>query len=327
MATRTSPFRPLSSYLYFSLFMLLFVFSNCKKEKISIEWEELNSGTDINLTAVHFTDELTGHIVGGVTWFSGSYLQTNDGGDTWTVEEISNKQFFDIEFNANGIGHAVGIDGYLFSATESPYDEWTFHRMPRWDILRGVCFNSRNEGVLVGGIAFAEGAIMVVAPDYTVPVKDTFPNQLEAVCYSDDNTIHAVGYGLVLRSTDAGQTWVETETSDDFFQAITFPSSSIGYIVGYNGTILKTTDSGSSWKQLRNGDAIAVSDQPFTGMHFADTDNGYIVGEKGICWRTYDGGENWETLDLPDIDFNDVFIIEDKVYLVGKKGRIIRFNN
>lgn len=317
-----------SPTLWLLLPILGFFFFACEKkeETIEVEWQQLSAETSTSLQAVHFTDALTGHVVGGDTWFSGSYLQTKDGGNTWTVDEISGKQLFGLHFNENGLGNTVGIDGFLFNTRSSDnFDFWNFHRMPRWDILRDVCFNSRNEGVLVGGVAFDEGAIMVVDTNYLVPYIDTFPNQLNAVCYSDDQTIHVAGYGLILRSTDGGQSWIEHPLFGDFFQAIEFPTPNVGYMIGYNGTILKTTDNGENWDFLRKGDNINVSDQPFLGMHFMDEQNGYIVGEDGLCWRTSDGGDQWQSIKgLPRVDFYDVFVLEEEAYLVGDEGTIVR---
>lgn len=307
-------------------------FFACKKEEtIKVNWVELQSPTDIDLSSVYFTSPDHGHAVGGLTWSKGVYLHTTDAGASWKKEDIADKRLFDLHFNEQGIGHTVGIDGYLFSNdftnNNLPFEDWTFHRMPRWDILRGVAFNSRNEGVLVGGVAFAEGAIMTVDNEYLVPKTHTFENQLNAVCYSDDNTIHAAGYGLILRSIDKGETWIESPVSGDFFQAITFPTALIGYMVGYNGTILKTADAGVSWKKIRKGDAIAVSDQPFLSVHFLNEEEGYIVGDKGLCWKTADGGDNWQIIgDLPGFDFQDVFVTDNFVYIVGENGRMLQLD-
>lgn len=310
-------------FYFFLLFGLLF--SACKKEdKIQLNWEELNSGTNSELTGVYFTDDNTGHVVGGHTFFSGIYLQTKDGGDTWQSDPFSGKQLFGLSFNSNNIGHSVGIDGFLFSITE-PYENWNFYRLPNWDLLRDVAFNSKNEGILVGGVAFANGQITIVDTNYQAVKVDTFEHQFDAVSYSDDETIHVAGYGIILRSSDKGQTWVDSGISGDFYRSISFPSATTGYIVGYSGSILKTTDNGLNWKYLRDGDELSVTDKPFRSVYFMDNLKGFIVGENGLCWRTQDGGDSWETVTgLPDFDFIDVFANEDNVFIVGEGGRILR---
>ncbi len=310
--------------IYLCLIIGLTAFLSCKKEKISLSWDNLNSGTSHNLTAVHFTHADTGYAVGGDTWYLGIMLHTYDGGNNWQVDSIANKQFFGIDFLPDGTGHIVGIDGYLF---EQKPDNWQFHRLPRWNILRGVDFYEAQRGVVVGGEAFSIGVIMTLGDNYATVATDTLDNQLESVTYSDEKTIHAVGYGLILRSTDGGLTWAPSETTGDYFREVQFVNSRTGYIIGYNGTLLKTTDAGESWDRLRGGDQITVSDKPFLAMHFVDADRGYICGEGGLLWQTTNGGEDWAIVkDLPNVDFYDVFVIEDTGYLVGENGQIVRFS-
>ncbi len=301
--------------------------SSCKKEKINLEWAEFNSGTSLSLTSVYFTDQTHGFAVGGDTWLNGIKVQTTDGGDTWQLDTLGDKQLFGIHFNQNKIGHAVGIDGYLFKK-DSPQSEWRFHKLPNWDILRDVCFYDGDNGVVVGGAAFKYGVLLTLGANFTPIVIDTFENELSAVCYSDEKTVHVSGYGIILRSTDGGVNWTISETKGDFYRSIHFPTSTTGYIAGYSGSILKTTDAGQSWKKLIDGDKITVKNTPFRSVHFVDAEKGYLVGDKGTFWRTLNGGNDWQIVkDFPKTDLYDVFVIENTGYIVGENGRIFRFED
>lgn len=299
--------------------------SSCGKEKISLDWVELDSGTAYPLTSVHFTDVNNGHAVGGETWYRGAYIHTADGGETWQADTLGDKQLFGIHFNQENIGHAVGINGYLFRK-ETVQSDWVFYRLPRWNFLRDVCFTDEGYGTVVGGSAYNFGIILTMNPNYNTFTLDTLENELSAVSYSDKNTIHAAGYGIILRSTDAGQNWTVSETNGDFYKSISFPTNTIGYIVGYSGSILKTTDAGQSWEKLIDGDKITVKNTPFRSAHFVNAEKGYLVGDNGTFWRTIDGGENWQVVeDFPDTDLYDVFVVENTGYIVGENGRIFRF--
>ena len=105
--------------------------------------------------------------------------------------------------------------------------DWTFYRTPRFDILRDVAFNVENNGILVGGVAFSQGLIIRSDTNFNFQLIDTFAHQLNAVCFSEQAVAHVVGYGIVLRSDDAGLSWQENETAGDHFQAIHFPLSLI----------------------------------------------------------------------------------------------------
>jgi photosystem II stability/assembly factor-like uncharacterized protein len=315
-----------SSFIRLSLLLGVCIFLiSCGKEKIDLEWIELNSGTAYTLTSVYFTDSNHGHAVGGDTWYRGIYLQTVDGGEQWQMDTLGNKQLFGLHFNQGQKGHAVGIDGYLFKKDE-PEANWNFHKLPNWDILRDVCFNNEGNGVVVGGSAFKFGVIMTLGADYAPIAVDTFENELSAVCFSDNKTVHAVGYGIILRSTDSGLNWTISETNGDFYRSVHFPTSTTGYIAGYSGSILKTTDAGQTWKKLIDGDKIAVKNTPFRSVYFVNAEKGYLVGDKGTFWRTTDGGNNWQVIkNFPKVDLYDVYVIENKGYIVGENGRIFRF--
>ena len=167
---------------------------------------------------------------------------------------------------------------------------------------------------------------MTLTPNFTPLTVDTFDNELSAVCYSDANTIHVAGYGIILRSTDGGLSWVISETKGDFYRSVYFPTSTIGYIAGYSGSILKTTNAGETWTKLIDGDKITVKNRPFRSVYFVNTEKGYLVGDKGTFWRTNDGGNNWQIVkNFPNVDFYDVYVIENTGYIVGENGRIFRF--
>ena len=316
-----------NNFLIFSLFLGASFILGCKKEKIELEWTELNSGTSSTLTSVYFTDLNNGHVVGGGTWYHGIYLQTTDGGENWQMDTLGNKQLFGIHFNQYQKGHVVGIDGYLFKK-DTPQSPWNFKKLPNWNILRDVCFADDDNGVVVGGDALKFGVIMTLGENY-IPIKvDTFDNELSAVCYSDETTIHAAGYGIILRSTDGGLNWEISETKGDFYRSIHFPTNNVGYIAGYSGSILKTTDAGHNWSKLIDGDKITVKNTPFRSVFFVDNNKGYLVGDQGTFWRTLDGGNKWQIIkNLPKVDLYDVFVIENTGYIVGENGRIFRFEN
>ena len=69
-------------------------------------------------------------------------------------------------------------------------------------------------------------------------------------------------------SNDGGNTWEKKDIFGDFFRAIHFPSSNVGYAVGQSGSIIKTIDAGKHWKFIRNGDAISTSNKSFRSVFF-----------------------------------------------------------
>ncbi|MFK8007788.1 MAG: YCF48-related protein [Saprospiraceae bacterium] len=312
--------------LSFLLFSILVFFLSCKKETFYPSWIEHNSPTEFTLNSIHFTDDSTGHIVGGNVWNDDIYLKTIDGGTTWLVDSLNGKEIYDLQFNADNNGFAVALGGDFYFK-ETPQHNWEYHNLGfPFETFRGISFWEKENGIIVTGGAFRSGKIIQVNDIFEASIVDSFEQELSAVFHSEKDIVHAVGYGIVLRSTDGGNTWKKKDILGDFFRAIHFPSSKVGYAVGQSGSIIKTIDAGENWKFIRNGDAISTSNKSFRSVFFIDEDHGYVVGHDGLFWRTKNGGDDWETMpDLPEVDLHDISIRNGRGFIVGKEGKIFSF--
>ena len=317
-------------YKYFKIntlicFIFLF-FASCSKEKMTLQWQEIPSHLTDNLRGVYFSDALNGAIIGGKTWSRGISLNTSDGGNTWRMDSVQGWSLYGLGYNTEGDAMTIGISGQVFCKqiidtcfhpTAFTFGSW-FRDVAAW--------GKANQLVAVGGQSWQRGIIVSVDGTGKVKVDTSFKQELESVCFSDDTTAHAVGYGLVIRSTDGGKNWKVNPLKDDFYQSVYFPSSKIGYTVGLNGIIAKTKDSGATWEKLRNGDALTVKSEPFRAVFFTDILRGYIVGDQGLMWLTKDGGDTWQTVkDLPKVDFYDIYVRDTDGWIVGSEGKIIKF--
>ena len=313
--------------LKFILLLLpLFLVMACRKDTIDLTWKEQIAPTNLDLSAVHFTDSQTGHIVGGDSWYTGIYLSTTDAGETWTLDTLTDKLLIGLHFDEQR-GYAVGIDGYLFNkAVGTVSAEWNFHRLPMYDSHRGVSFYGRDKGVIVSGGAYQKGKVFRLNENYEVIAQDSFSQELSAVCFSSENIVHAVGYGIVIRSTDGGMTWKVNGIDGDFFRAVHFPSTQTGYAVGNAGMIIKTVDEGQTWKKIRNSSGAFGPETSLRAVYFVNEQTGYAVGDRGAFLSTTNGGEDWaQVKDFPNVDLRDVFVISGEGYIVGAKGQIFSF--
>ncbi|MDG1331877.1 MAG: YCF48-related protein [Crocinitomicaceae bacterium] len=104
---------------------------------------------------------------------------------------------------------------------------------------------------------------------------------------------------LLLGSTVFGQTtWNEIQTgTTKKLNAIDFPTTNVGYIVGEDSTILKSTDGGQTWQQLpMNGINIVGLDDEFRDIDFIDENVGFLVSGYSGIFRTSDGGQTWNVI-------------------------------
>ncbi|MEL6865649.1 MAG: YCF48-related protein, partial [Bacteroidota bacterium] len=191
-----------------------------------------------------------------------------------------------------------------------------------------VSFYDDRRGMVVGGAAFQNGTIARVGEFQVLLGIDSFENELATVTYSDSNTVHAMGYGLILRSTNGGGDWLPSSLTGDFFLDVQFVNTLTGYAIGLAGTIIKTDDGGERWRKLRDGDDWGQQRYSFRSLYFVDGQRGYIVGDDGLMLRTLNGGDNWQRIDLPTkLDLSGVFAIGGLVYAVGEGGIILRLTD
>lgn len=292
-----------------------------KEEQISLLIEEQNAGVEYDLQNVYFQDAANGYIVGGENWFFGVRLQTQDGGETWEADSLADKLMYTLHFDEEGRGYSTGIEGQLYVLEE----DWR-RRFRTWETFTDLFYWSPEAGVLVGGEAFETGWIYRSGPDYQIDTIHYYDQEISAVDFVDESIGVAVGYGIFLRTEDAGLSWTRLDITGDFFQDIEFVSDQVGYVVGLGGTVLKTLDAGATWTTLRNGRGFTTADTPFRALAFIDEQKGYIVGDQGTFWRTLDGGTNWQIVtDLPKVDCLDIHIEEGQGWIVGKEGHIFHF--
>lgn len=72
-----------------------------------------------------------------------------------------------------------------------------------------------------------------------------------------------------------------------------FVSPSVGWAVGYCGTILATTDGGGNWHRQPSGTRVSL-----WAMHFFNDQQGLVMGDSRVALRTVNGGSTWIPVDV-----------------------------
>lgn len=306
------------------LFLLFALFTSCnKQDSTSIPFQQLALGTNNNINAIHFFNTQNGVAVGGSTWFIGQAFSTTDGGVSWTKDSIVQAELFDFSTDNKQLGVTIGIGNLLF--TYSGNQGWRHRSFVPASINTGIATNGHSV-VVTSGQAFQKGKVITTDENYNVIAVDSFENEMSAVAFSDSMNVHAVGYGLIIRSTDAGKTWSLQPNTGDFYSAIHFPTDQIGYIVGRSGSILKTMDGGVTWKNLQSPGRFS-SDRIFRAVYFTSATRGFIAGENGIFWQTENGGDDWTVIDnFPNVDLLDITESEGRVFVCGTQGTVLTFD-
>lgn len=300
----------------------------CQKEETTslAVFREIASPVADDFSSIWMTDSLHGTAVGGKAWENGFIISTDDGGQTWMLDTLLSRKMECVMFNSSGQGYVCGQDFALFRPFGMRH--WQeFRANFQWN--RACYFPDNQRGAMVSSGGYSPGQVSTFGADafWRLDTVQTTQNAVVAVWFSDSLSVHAVGMGWVMRSSDAGRTWQRLDFTGDFFQSVQFPTPSIGYICGSSGTILKTSDGGQTWREIRKGGSMGKRNQPFRSLWFVSAEEGYIVGDDGLFWQTENGGVSWQqVLQAPeDVDFTDVFALGNRGWAVAKGGQIFYF--
>jgi len=121
--------------------------------------------------------------------------------------------------------------------------------------------------------------------------------------------------GLIIQSTDGGQTWHERYRCSEELFNLKFANHKVGWVVGSNGTILRTADGGNSWKRQISGTNVLL-----TGLAVLDSSEAWVAGASGTLLYTNDGGVTWNERKI-----NSHVGISDITFVDPKHGRAIGY--
>ena len=242
-------------------------------------WIQQTSGTTLTLNSVLILDSHTGVAVGDY----GTILLTTNGGSTWIPRTSStNAQLTSVCSSSPSTWFSIG-NGVLLRTIDGG-DSWS-----NIGNVSGADISFHNDaGVIVGSL----GSILVTTDggsNWIRKKRTVFPEgyaSLYDVTFSSPTNCVAVGYpGMVLRSSDEGNTWVSCPQTPGYqsFRTVSFVNANNGFALGYQCGV-RTTDGGSTWVQMQT--AISTRD-----AFFWDDSTGIAVGES--IYRTTNAGDSW----------------------------------
>jgi photosystem II stability/assembly factor-like uncharacterized protein len=304
-------------------------------------WVPIASGTAQYLSKLFFVNADTGYIAGGDwTGTTGTILRTNDGGSTWTKQDIpTNYSIYDIFFTDDTTGTAVGHNGTVLRTTNGG-ETWTSQTSGTSSMLFGVWFTDDTTGFIAGAWTDCLLRTTDAGATWNPQTHPKGPNGLQEVRFANSLNGWAVGYdSTILHTIDGGNTWTkQTDVSDwggGFNVQIFCIDTNTAWITAGRGTILHTTNGGKTWTRQASGQNSGNFD-----IYFIDADTGFVVGGScnvcappeptGYIIHTIDGGETWTTQLHSDTinGFYGVYFTDAKKgIVVGSGGIILRTTN
>ena len=236
--------------------------------------------------------------VGRVNNVVGVFRSTN-GGNTW--QQISTLDLdFVLMLNATEV---IGANGTRIYRSTNGGVTWS---------QRLDDFDPDSQADVQAITRIDEDAIGAIALDGRIWIShdrgDTWSRVMEPVgVFGAEWDLHfpspQVGYaagplGIILKTTDAGQTWTQISNgAAAYLNAIVMTPQGTGLAVGEDGVVLRTTDFGQHWMagKMRDADEFWHIGQLHT-IEAIDSDTFLVGGSQGRIFRTDDAGQTWKRL-------------------------------
>jgi photosystem II stability/assembly factor-like uncharacterized protein len=321
----------LKGYAYsripFLLMSLLCLHAGCKKDLL--HWDkvqQLESHTTHRLNRIFFVDNTTGFVIGGDRFNQADMLITRDGGKSWSYRTFPEaaKGLYGITQSPDGTVYVLGFDGKLLFSADTG-NTWSFRQLDYLP-LKQLAFTRPGEGIVIGGISFDQGFRLGIDGEGQRQSRDSFGYELNDIRMLNAYTGYISGYGVVLKTSDGGQSWDFMRVEGDNFTALDGHDENRVWVCGYEGSIYKTADGGRTWDRLRNGNDLTRKKYRLLDILFLDEQRGYAVGEEGAVIYTEDGGRHWMEFDrFTEHTLRSIAVAPDGSLLVaGDNGTFYR---
>jgi photosystem II stability/assembly factor-like uncharacterized protein len=253
----------------------------------------------------------------------GHIVVTTDAGATWQQSEVPvSADLTAVYFPSPKIGWAVGHDGVVLATTD-----------------RGATWTKQLDGREVNDLVLADiKAKLAADPESTLLqglAAEAERNQGQGpdkpfldVWFENDVSGYVVGaYGLLLRTTDGGQTWQSWFDRADNPRLMSLysirPAAGALYIAGEGGTVLKLDPVAQRF---------VATPVDYAGSMFGVADAGdavLVYGLRGNAFRSADGGATWTKVDtkLPASIVGGTSPMPGTVVLADQGGRLAVSND
>jgi photosystem II stability/assembly factor-like uncharacterized protein len=275
------------------------------------------------LQGVSFSDANHGIVVGA----NGKILQTENGGDTWSLISYNEDIYFtSVRAISTEVAFVAGSSGTILKTNDGG-NTWQCMHSDSALFISDIKFVSEFRGCAVGN-----GNVILNTYDagqtwIESPLSDDY--QLNSVGMFNSDEMIAVGTShpyyerVIMKSTDGGLTWLSLDVSflDNELISVFCNPEGFCYAVGWGGTIAKSDDFGTTWTQLSH-------QQPaFNDAHFPCCDVGYAVTGSygysiGRIFKSVNGGNTWNELDSSFIQrrFNTVVFSNADTGIIAGSG-------
>ena len=254
-------------------------------------WEVRESGTESDLTCIHFSGKQRGWIAGS----EGTLGITTDGGDTWAWQRPRDGyggSFMDIYFTDESTGWLVNNYGKILH-TEDGGMTWVSQDSGTHYALTSVHFLNAEKGwatatnriVLIttdGGNSWNAAEVNLSLPGGTLFTDVFFIDGMHGwitttTAASSDSRVTS---SPLLYTTDGGESWfVQASPPDKWLRRINLVDGDVGWLLGMSG-LYYTEDGGISWSSR-----LDSGGDPFVDICLVDNLHLWVLSYTGSIYK------------------------------------------
>jgi photosystem II stability/assembly factor-like uncharacterized protein len=313
---------------FFSFILLCFALSGCKKEKLSIPFKEITTGTGLNLYSFTKLTDDTIFLCGGKS-DAGIILKSTDSGKTWNTLSTFTHPVYSVYFINSQKGFA-GCDSSIIFKTEDGGQSWQrfidyngvpmLHQVP----LRGIYFSDDQTGFVCGGKGFGKGIIYKTSDGGNTWKHTKTDHELRSICNAQNNYGVTVGYGAILCSSDLNNWNLQTNVDGEFYTSVKYSNGKL-FSCSYGGCIFQSADA-NTWKEVYkrisnsqsgNYNCIAVFDNTIV----AAGTNGFLSYSTNLG-ENFESGETFNATKIYDV----ILLSTHNGLAAGEDGLLFEFS-
>ena len=313
------------------LFLLGLFFISCKKEtESSIDFTEINSGTNYNLRCITRFNTDTLFASGGDDTH-GIILISKDNGTSWNIFSTSFISRVNSVFFRNAMNGFAVCNNFLLMKTMdggASWDSVELYHVPYQYMtnLFDVKFINDSTGYFCGGEEYSHGIIGKTS-DKGQSWHFTFiDHEMRSIHFKDNVNGYCGGYGAMLYTDDGGENWQLTESNSEFITSINYTSAN-GIACGYQGGLLRNQNT-LDWVKVSASNSVFSSRCHFNTVCRYDNTNYFVLGNDGKCAISNDGGGNWQPATSFDKNtiYDALMLSSTEGIAVGEQGKIYHFS-
>ncbi|MBK6506497.1 MAG: T9SS type A sorting domain-containing protein [Ignavibacteria bacterium] len=295
-------------------------------------WNVIQFQAGVIYEDVDFVNSTTGYVVGS----GGRIFKTTNAGANWFQQTSpTGANFLCVNFFDENFGAIGGTTRLLL--TTNAGTTWVVQNLTFFPFTQ-VSGISAIDSATVIGVVNNNGGTMLKTTNrgqdwIEEPMGIPYQDLVRDLSFSGKNNGTIVcDLGMIVRTTNAGASWILDSTFYQYFQrsygidllrGVHMVDTSLTYISGGGGSIYRSTNAGQNWTILSGGYF------DLHGSHFVNANTGWCVGEEGTVQKTTNGGTNWSFYPqiTREVLWDVMFPSQSTGYISGDSGVILKTTN